>query len=92
MLIESNLTLDSCQAARTGFWFAGASAVASAGLPGEAQGVKLPLLLPVDAFHPSCEEESLPLLGGVGQGENAALQVSITDVDVSAIEQHLIGG
>lgn len=90
--MESYLTLDSCQAARASFWFTEASAVASTGLPGEAQGMKLPLFLPFYAFHPSCKEESMPLFGRVRKKENAALQVGVADGGVSVIVQHLIRG
>lgn len=54
--------------------------------------MKLPLFLPVYAFHPSCKEESLSLFGRVRKKENAALQVGVTDGGVSVIVQHLIRG
>lgn len=44
--------------------------------------MKLPLLIPVYALHPRCQEESLPLPGGVRLKETSVVQLSITDVDV----------
>lgn len=85
--VMSYLTPDSCQAARTRLWLTKTPAVAPAGLPGEAQGMKLPLLVPVDAFHPCCEEESLPLSGGVRLKESS---VSVVDVDVIVLLWDLI--
>lgn len=84
------LALDSRQTACAGLWLTKASAVTSTGLPGETQGVELPLLLPVYALHPRCLEESLPLFGGVRLKETSILQLSITDVDVSVFILDLI--
>lgn len=48
------LTLNARQTARAGLRLTEASAVTSTGLSRESQGMKLPLLLPVDELDPCC--------------------------------------
>lgn len=86
----SYLALDACQTACTGLWLTEALAVTSTRLSGETQSMKLPLLLPVDALHPRCLEERLPLFGGVRLKEASVLHLSITDVDVDVFIWDLI--
>lgn len=86
----SYLALDSCQTACAGLWLTKTLAVTATGFPGDTQGMKLPLLLPVYALHPRCLEESLPLFGGVRLKETSILQLSIIDVDVTVFIWDLI--
>lgn len=81
-MYEFYLAIDSCQTACAGLRLTKASAVTSAGLPGEAQGVELPLLLAVYAFHPCCQQKSLSLSGRVWMKEASVLHVSVTHMDV----------
>lgn len=84
------LALDACQTACAGLWLTKALAVTSTGLPGDTQGMKLPLLLLVNTLHPRCQEESLPLSGRVRLKETLILQLRITDVDVNVFMWDLI--
>lgn len=90
--LNDYLALDACQTACTGLWLTETLAVASTFLSGETQGVKLPLLLPVDPLHPGRQEERLPLPGAVRREEPSVLQLCVADVEVAVLVWDLIHG
>lgn len=84
------LALDACLTAGAGLRLAEAPAIAAAGLPGEPQSVKLPLLLLVDDLRPRCQEESLSLFGRERLKVASVLQIRRTNMDVRVSTQNLI--
>lgn len=84
------LALDACLTAGAGLRLAEAPAVAAAGLPGEPQSVKLPLLLLVDDLRPRRQEESLSLFGRERLKVASVLQIRLTNMDVRVSTQNLI--
>lgn len=90
MYVEMYLTLNARQTARAGLRLTEASAVTSTGLSRESQGMKLPLLLPVDELDPCCLKDGLALFRGEWLKETSVLLLAITDVAVSVFIWDLI--
>lgn len=84
------LALDACLTAGAGLRLTEAPTVAAAGLPGEPQSVKLPLLLLVDDLRPRRQEESLSLFGRERLKVPAVLQIRLTNMNVRVSTQNLI--
>ena len=84
------LASDACQIACTGLRLAEAPTVTSTFLSGKPQGVKLPLLLPVNELHLCCLEDGLPLSGGEWLKETSILLLSVTLENLSVFIYDLI--
>ena len=88
-----HLAFDAGQTAGAGLWLAESPAVAAAGLPGETQGVQLPLLLPVHALHAGPAQQGLPLPVGVRlQGPDGPLWSWVLHRDLQVPARELVHG